>query len=112
MVNPPDFGRTPAWVPSWSLGTGRSFAATLLTTRCEADADVLLGSRATPVAAVAASLAAWSLTGRETTVKDAFTAPLEVTGAVLLSVWLGAGFGELWAAASDSFGNGMSFTAW
>jgi hypothetical protein len=48
--------------------------------------------------------------GRETTVKEAFTAPLEVTGAVLLSVWLGAGFGELGAVDSDSFGRGVSST--
>jgi hypothetical protein len=43
-------------------------------------------------------------------VKEAFTAPLEVTGAVLLSVWLGAGFGELRAVDSDSFGRGVSST--
>ena len=112
MVNPPDFGRTSVAVPNWSFCVGWSSTATPVTTWAGAVAGVLLGSRATLAAAAAISLAASSLTGRETTVKDAFTAPLEVTGAVLLSVWLGAGFGELWAVDSDSFGKGMSFTAW
>jgi len=81
-VRPPDSGRTLVRVRGWLIGVSCICAA-------------LLSSRL---------LAGW-----ETTVKDAFTAPPEVTlvaVAVLLSVWSPDALGELGATDSDRFGNG------
>ena len=81
-VRPPDSGRTSVRVRGWLIGVSCICAA-------------LLSSRL---------LAGW-----ETTVKDAFTVPPEVTlvaVAVLLSVWSPDALGELGATDSDRFGNG------
>jgi len=81
-VRPPDTGRTSVRVRGWLIGVSCICAA-------------LLSSRL---------LAGWG-----TTVKDAFTAPPEVTlvaVVVLLSVWSPDALGELGATDSDRFGNG------
>jgi len=81
-VRPPDSGRTLVRVRGWQIGVSCICAA-------------LPSSRL---------LAGW-----ETTVKDAFTAPPEVTlvaVVVLLSVWSPDALGELGATDSDRFGNG------
>jgi len=81
-VRPPDSGRTLVRVRGWLIGVS-CICAALLSSRLPADWD--------------------------TTVKDAFTAPPEVTlvaVAVLLSVWSPDALGELGATDSDRFGNG------
>ena len=59
-----------------------------------------------------ATTSSWLPAGRETTVKDALTAPPEVTvAAVALSVWSAGALRGLGATDSDRSGNGELDTA-